>query len=386
MWLGGNHGLKRADGTRLIAVRTAAELPTSSIVGIIEDQSGNLWLGLQAAVSARIDREQIDRVTADPQHAVQFRFYDKSDGFAGAPRWFGNSSAAQSEDGRIWFIAQRGVTVIDPAKLPSGSVLLPVEIERIIADSRRIEGASSLRLPAGTSKVQIDYTMPTLTSPLKTRFRYRLEGFDANWVDAGTRRQALYTNLPPRQYRFRVQAGVGGDTSSESHADLTFLIAPHFYQTRWFMAACIGLLLMAGWGAWRFRLQQMHRQFALLFAERVRLGREIHDTLLQGLFGVGLQCEAIASDLGEERADLRVGYCRSSRPLTSTVREARNSIRDLRSPEAAVGRSDWCPARLLHSPHRRHGGAPRGGRRRRTVPVVGYRRGAVASSSVRKRS
>src|SRR5581483_7947480 len=107
-------------------------------------------------------------------------------------------------------------------------------------------------LPAGTSRLLIDYTAPDLTSPLKLRFRYRLDGFDADWIDAGTRRQARYTNLPPRRYRFRV--AVSGDEGrwAQREAALDFGIAPQFYQRPWFY----GLLLVAGallvYGAWQW--------------------------------------------------------------------------------------------------------------------------------------
>jgi signal transduction histidine kinase/ligand-binding sensor domain-containing protein len=332
IWLGGNHGLKRWSDGRFVGVTTAAPFPTESVIGIVDDRSGNLWIGLEGAGVAAIAHEELGRSLEDPSYPVRFSYYDKSDGFAGAPRWFGDSSTARTEDGRLWFISARGVTVIAPEKLSAlHGPEARVEIERVLADAQRVIEGPVMHMPAETSRVEIDYTIPNLSSPLKTQFRYRLDGFDQNWVDASGRRQAVYTNLPPRQYTFRVIA-TGAGAWTESTANLQFVIEPRFYQTRWFAPACLGLVGAASWGAWRLRVRQMRQRFALLFAERVRLGREIHDTLLQGLFGIGLQCEAIASDLGPSQGVLKERLLRVQQDAESYVREARHSIRDLRSP------------------------------------------------------
>jgi signal transduction histidine kinase len=338
IWLGGNRGLARVSAGGVLSVPTASALPTDSVIGIVEDQMGDLWLALEGAGVARINRQEVALALSSPEHPVQFSYYDKSDGFAGAPRWFGDSSAARSNDGRLWFISRRGVTMIDPNQLPATRDVRPVvEIERVIADAVHMFPASSVSLPAGTARVEIDYTIPILSTPFRVRFRYRLDGFDDDWVEAGTRRQAVYTNLPPRDYVFRVMTNDGNGTWTDAEATMSFSILPRFYQESWFAVGCVSLLSLLAWGSWRLRLRRVRTQFALLFSERARLAREIHDTLLQGLFGIGLQCETIASELVPPDHELRGRLLSLQQEAEEYVREARSSIRDLRSPKLQSG-------------------------------------------------
>jgi signal transduction histidine kinase len=223
------------------------------------------------------------------------------------------------------------VTIIDPKTLETVRPAAPVRVERVIANDAIHDAEPGLRLPARSSRVQIDYTVVNLTSPLRTNFRYKLEGFDTDWIPAGTGRQAYYTNLPPRDYRFIVEA-----RSSEgmplSQTAWAFSIAPTFYQTRWFSAAIVALAGLAGWGAWRLRLRQVRREFSLLLHERTRLSREIHDTLLQSLVGVALQFDALAGELPAAAGRTRDQLVRMRRQVEEHIREARHSIWSLRSP------------------------------------------------------
>src|SRR5262249_32829371 len=146
------------------------------------------------------------------------------------------------------------------------------------------------------------------------------------------RRQAFYTNLSPRVYRFRVEANAEGEPSFASTAAWDFRIEPAFYQTNWFYGASIAALALAVAGAWRLRLHRMRREFSLVLAERARLSREIHDTLLQSLVGVALQFDAIENALGPAPARARDLLVRIRRHVESYIRDARQSIWDLRSP------------------------------------------------------
>jgi signal transduction histidine kinase len=207
---------------------------------------------------------------------------------------------------------------------------------------RQFRASSPIILPARTSRLQIEYATLNLTTPLKTRFRYRLDGFDADWIDAGARRQAPYTNLPPRRYRFLVQADNSEGTWG-SPAELDFSIAPVFYQTRWF--ALVGVVALGAmiWAAWGIRLRRVHKEFALILGERVRLSREIHDTLLQSLVGIALQCDAIAADVDDASSTgARGQLVRMRKQVEEYIREARQSIWDLRS--AKLERRDLAAA------------------------------------------
>ena len=174
--------------------------------------------------------------------------------------------------------------------------------------------------------------MLTLARSNRIRFRYRLDGFDTDWVDAGPRRTVFYTNLSPRDYRFRVEAHAEDGTWSTSAADWPFTIQPAIYQTRWFYASGVTMIVACIVLAWRFRLALVRRQFSLALAERARLSREIHDTLLQSLVGVALQFDGIANALGPSSVSAREQLTRIRRQVEAYIREARQSIWDLRSP------------------------------------------------------
>jgi signal transduction histidine kinase len=171
-----------------------------------------------------------------------------------------------------------------------------------------------------------------LSAPNKLRFRYQLRGVDPTWVDAGTQRVAVYTNLTPGNYRFQVEASAEEGVWNTSTAALDFAIQPAFYQTRWFYALSLGAMLAAIWAMWRVRIGRVKREFSLVLAERVRLSRELHDTLLQSLVGVVLQLEPIARTVVLEPLIARNHINRVRRQVEAYVREARESIKNLRSP------------------------------------------------------
>jgi len=207
-----------------------------------------------------------------------------------------------------------------------------VRIEELSVDARRVAAVPGLRLPAGSSQLEIDYTALTFTSPMKVRFRYRLEGFDAGWIDAGTRRQAFYTNLPPRSYRFHVMASNKDGVWNRAGAVLDFSINPRVYQTGWFYVFCATTAGLTVWAAWRLNLRQVRREFSVVLAERARMSREIHDTLLQSLVGVALQFDLVADSLASAPPSVAERLARIRSELRAHIREARTAIRDLRSP------------------------------------------------------
>ena len=199
------------------------------------------WTG--ASRGSRRDRHARLRSRAPVQHV-----YDTSDGLAGAP--LGNIRSARGSDGRLWFVRGGGLTEVDPRRLnhlepPASS---PVRIEAAVANERRLTPEPGTALPAGTRRLQISYTKVALTASNKIHFRYRLDGFDTDWVDAGTRRQAFYTNLSPRTYRFRVEANAEDGTWLASTAAWDFAIEPAFYRTNWFYAASFAgvAMMLAG--------------------------------------------------------------------------------------------------------------------------------------------
>jgi len=330
LWLGGTEGLTRFDGTTFATWRGTDTLPAESILNIVEDQSGTLWLGTQSGVM-RMTRADFDAAVADPPAPLRHGFYDSSDGIVGTPRWFGKQSAVRGPDGRLWFLTSRGVSVLDPLALPDRVASAPVQVEAVIANGDSREPVNEMALPSRTERLEFEYSVPTLTSPAKTRFRYKLEGFDTDWVLAGTRRQAFYTGVPPGRYRFQVMAGNSQGDWGVPAAELALVLNPVFYRTTWFYGTAVLALIGIVATTWRLHLMRVRRQFSFVLGERLRLSREIHDTLLQSLVGVALQCEALADSI-EEEGPAREQFRRLRREVQDHIRDARQVIWNLRSP------------------------------------------------------
>jgi signal transduction histidine kinase len=230
-----------------------------------------------------------------------------------------------------------GVSVIDPRHLPFNSLLPPVRIEGIVADRNdvSIDATGQSTLPALTRDLQIEYTALSLVAPEKNRFRYKLEGYDRDWQDVGNRRQAFYTNLPPRNYRFRVIASNNSGVWNETGASLDFSIAPAYYQTTWFRAliAMAGLTLL--WTAYQVRVRRIAHEFDLRLDERVnertRVARELHDTLLQTFHGVLFRFQAAVNMLPEHQTDVKEKFESAIDRATQAITEGRDAIQDLRA-------------------------------------------------------
>ncbi|HEY5564502.1 MAG TPA: ATP-binding protein, partial [Rhodothermia bacterium] len=333
IWVGTFQGLSRFARGRFVSIASHSRSLGGGgrLTAIVEDGQGYLWLGTDAGL-VRIRRDEFDKAAGDPAYSMQYRLLDVSDGFEGRPTSQGQPTSTRSSDGTLWFVTSRGLAALDPRALREYPRPVAPVIERILADERAFFPESQLSLSPRTARVQIDYTSLSFAAPSRILFRYRLDGYDQSWVNAGNRRQAFYTNLPPRSYQFRVAASRGDGVWMESPAILGFAIARAFYQTTWFYAASAGIVVLALSGVWRLRLRQVRKQFSVVLAERERLAREIHDTLLQGMLGVALQLHGISETLNSPLSTTK-GRCERARDnLEYYIRETRLSIWDLRSP------------------------------------------------------
>jgi signal transduction histidine kinase len=306
---------------------------------VIQDNDHAFWLFMACGL-VRVARSEIDAWAAavdhdgDTKRTIQAFVLDNTDGVTSqAIPYYYRPQVTDSLDGKLWFVNLDGVSTYDPRHLPFNKVPPPVHIEQIIADRTEYETSSSQSLPALTRDLEIEYTALSLVAPEKNRFKYKLEGWDRDWKDAGNKREAFYGNLPPRSYRFRVVASNNSGVWNEAGDSFDFSIDPAYYQTRWFQAACVAAFVALLWGLHQYRLHQSAREFDMRLDERVsertRLARDLHDTLLQSFHGLMLHLEVVNELLpaGKAKAELK----KSLGLADFAIAEGRNAVYDLRS-------------------------------------------------------
>jgi len=345
LWAATVGGLSRLSNGRIATLTSKNGLPCDAVQWTMEDDARSVWLNTPCGL-VRIARSELDSWAAAPDKAgrkIQNTVFDSSEGVRSTALAAGYSPhVAKSPDGKLWFYTPGGISVIDPRHLPVNKLPPPVHNEQIVADRelrwQNLSGAaaSNLRLPALSRDLQIDYTALSFVAPEKVRFRVKLEGHDPDWKDAGTDRKAFYTDLPPRHYRFRVMASNNSGVWNEAGDSLDFSVDPAYYQTTWFRASCVAAFFALLWALYRYRLHQIKQEFNAHLEgrinERVRVARDLHDTLLQGFQGLMLRLQVVDEMLppGKAKQELE----ETLETGDQTIVEARNAVHDLRSPTA----------------------------------------------------
>ena len=318
------------DGTpRTLTVRNG--LPCDRVHTFIADREGALWLYAECGL-VKIEKAQLDAWWRQPDVTVKTSLLDALDGARAARAPF--VAATESPDGRLWFANGKAVQTIDPLHVTRNMLPPPVYVEAVVANRRRYAPMDGLQLPPLTRDLEITYTALSLAVPQKVRFRYQLEGHDADWVDPGTRRQAFYTDLRPGRYRFRVVASNNDEIWNEAGATLTFSVAPAWYQTVWFRIVATAFAVSIVWAVYRLRVRQIAAALGARFderlTERTRLARELHDTLLQTIQASKLVADDALVESGNA-AGLQLAVARLSEWLGQAVQEGRAALNSLRS-------------------------------------------------------
>lgn len=325
-------GLVGWKGGTLRTMTTRNGLPCDRIFGLVSDARDGLWLYSQCGL-VLLENTEVLAWWKDPDAAVRVKVFDVFDGARPSPPSF-QPVASRGPDGRLWFANETVVQTIDPARIDGNTLPPPVHIEKVVADRKSHEPRQDLRLPPGPRNLIIDYTALSFVAPQKMRFRYRLEGHDADWQEAGTRRQAFYSDLPPGDYRFRVTACNNDGVWNEAGAFLDFRIAPAWYQTTWFRLLCVVTGVFIVWSLYRLRVRQIARAINARFderlAERIRIAGELHDTLLQTLQGSKMVADD-ALEQADDHARLRRAIEQLSGWLAQAVGEGRAALNSLRT-------------------------------------------------------
>jgi signal transduction histidine kinase/ligand-binding sensor domain-containing protein len=345
IWVSGELGLALFDRGRFVPVVSVSGDPFPGITGIIETSAGDLWLNGDAGI-VHVSRDDVARLLRVPDFRVpdfkvRARIFNALDGVLGTAQALRPiPSAVETPDGRLWFQTTAGLVLIDTTRNVYNALAPPVTIGSIRSNGvRHPASTDNLTLPPGTRSVQIDYTAGSLSVPERVGFRYKLAGVDREWQDPGSRREAFYTNLDPGDYTFHVVASNSDGVWNTTGASVRFTILPTFYQTTWFHALCVLACLALLTVLYRMRALQISTQvrsrLEARLAERERIARELHDTLLQGVQGLILRFQA-AADIISERDPAREAMERTLERADDLLDESRARVMDLRDPASGL--------------------------------------------------
>jgi signal transduction histidine kinase/ligand-binding sensor domain-containing protein len=336
VWVGGESGVALGHNGRFIAVGGADGVSFEGVSGIVELDNGDVWLNAVNGLF-HIEAAEVARLKATRGYRVRYERLDNLDGLVGnAPARVPVPSMIQASNGQLWLATTTGAFRLDPSQRPTSAPAAPVQIRALGQPGQLKPAQDGQRLAENTTALQIDYTALALAMPERVAFRYRLDGVDQEWQQAGARRTAYYNNLGPGAYRFSVQAtnyqGVWGDQATT----LRFSIAPTVTQSWWFKALCALLLLAACWMLYRWRLRTFAGQVAARLQERTRererIARELHDTLLQSVQGMILHVHAAVLGL-PSREPARLMIEQALQQADDVLLEGRDRVRDLRASE-----------------------------------------------------
>ena len=274
----------------------AAGLPDETVYTALEDDQGRLYLGTPKGIAV-VARGDFDAVDAGRAARLRVRTLGVEDGMATAETQGLRSPAGfRSRDGRLWFASVRGAVAVDPARIGAPPAPPPLRIESVGVDGKAFDAAAAVSAPPGRGGIEVRYAGLSFRAPRAIRFRYRLDGFDPDWIEAGGRRVARYTNIPPGEYTFRVTAAQGDGPWNEREGVVAIALAPHFYETRWWH----GLLALAAtglvWAGVRWRVRALRRHTVELQEKVAEAVANVK--VLNGLLPICSGCKRIRSDEG----------------------------------------------------------------------------------------
>ncbi|MEJ0090876.1 MAG: two-component regulator propeller domain-containing protein [Limisphaerales bacterium] len=335
LWIGSyGSGLDRFKNGHLAKVTTAEGLPNNFICAIEEDSHGNFWISSHGGIF-RVAEKMLNDCADGKISLVDCLTYGKGDGLPSLECSGGLQPAAcKLADGRICFPTSKGVVIVNPDDTKVNQLPPPVVIENIVAGGHTLapdpDDKSPLKIPLGLQRFEFHFTGLSFVAPEKMQFQYRLDGWEKDWVDAGNKRVAEYSYIPPGDYTFHVRAANSDGVWSEAGARLTLNVPPHFWQTWWFRTLIVMLaitlvvivVLTITRRRMRRKLEVIQRQQAVE-RERTRIAKDIHDHLGANLTRISLLSQSAHGELENSTpaaAQLERIYS-TSRELTRSMDE-----------------------------------------------------------------
>ncbi|GAA0636852.1 sensor histidine kinase [Sphingomonas ursincola] len=319
----------------------------SSINGMVQTEAGDTWTIGDLGV-VRLRTADLDRAFARPGAVVPYRLFDFREGLGSFAQKSSGAQIVSGRDGRIWFATRDTIETVDPATFVRNDRPPDKMIRALTVGQQTVMARPGIRLDANVTALAIEYTATVLAAPDRARFRYRLIGQQDQWIDAGPRRTATFSDLGPGDYRFELMAANEDGVWSREPAVLEFTIAHAIHQTWWFRSLALLALLGLLYLLYTLRLQQVSSRVRVRMlvrtSERERIARELHDTMIQGVQGLILRFQAVADRFAhdpEAQAILQPALERAEEVLV----EGRDRVTGLRTPRLR----DFCEelARLL---------------------------------------
>jgi ligand-binding sensor domain-containing protein/signal transduction histidine kinase len=335
LWIGTAAGLAFLDSTGL---HIPSDMPTplhEQIVGIEEDRNGWLWI----STSSHVLRVKRDKLLSGKVGNEDVREYGLADGLNGIEGVKRHRSVIADPLGRIWFSMNHGLSVVDPIRAANDVAPVLVKIEGVSADGTPNDLGEPIRIPSARQRTTFSYAGLSLSVPERVRYRYRLDGFDREWSEPVATQEAIYTNLSPGSYRFRVIACNSDGVWNYNGPSVQLTIAPEFYETKWFILLCAVVVGSLAWVAYQWHVGQMtdrlHMQFTERLSERTRIARELHDTLLQSFQGLILHFQTARDLLQSRPAEASQKLDTALESADQAMVDGRNAIYDIRSSTVA---------------------------------------------------
>jgi len=328
-WMGMNgFGLAMLRNGKLIRLRVRDGLFDGEIYGFVLDAQDRLWMACGKGFFW-VDRKDLLKFADGKIAKFTSRPYSPLDGLRtiqGTPG--AQPVGVRTSEGRLWFSTTGWLLAFAPHLGIRAGSIPPVAIENVIIDGESVDPLDVRTLGPGRTNVEFEYTALTYLSPQRVNYSYMLEGYDRGWTNARSRRQAFYTNLPPGKFRFHVVACGAFVNCNETGSTFYFEVAPLFYQRIWFLPLCLAVIGLMVWLVYQFRVEQLRSRFALILAERSRIARELHDTLIQGFSGITMQLHAFTNRLGASEDRQALGEI--IRDAGICLQETRRSVAGLR--------------------------------------------------------
>jgi ligand-binding sensor domain-containing protein/signal transduction histidine kinase len=334
LWIGTAGGLAFRSPKGIRAPAGAPSGLREPILGLEEDRNGSLWV----ATSTRVLRVNGEKLLQGMLNEGDLREYGIADGLRGTEGVRRYRSVVADSLGRIWFSLNRGISVVDSARLTRNTAPAIVQMQAISADDSAVALQGPVHIPGGSRRVTFSYAGLSLSVPDRVRFRYRLDEFDSRWSEPVAMREAGYTNLSPGRYHFRVIASNPDGAWNSNEGAISFEVDPLFWQTWWFRSAVILACAGVSLAFYRFRTHELTRRLNLRFEERLgertRIAQELHDTLLQGFLSASMQVH-VATDILPADSQAKPTLTRALQLMRQVIDEGRNAVRGLRSSGSA---------------------------------------------------